>query len=103
MRPDLLEKRSQFPSSLGNIAETGGLSGKPLEQRSTQIVKYINSATEGKMPIIGVGGIDDVESASRKMDAGAKLVQIYTGSVYRGPFTPKVIARGLANRNAEWV
>ena len=94
---------TQFPPALNNIAETGGLSGKPLEKRSTQIVKYINSATEGKMPIIGVGGIHDVESASRKMDAGARLIQIYTGFVYRGPFTPKVIARGLANRNAEWV
>lgn len=94
---------TKFPFHLSDMGETGGLSGKPLEKRSTQIVKYIHSATEGKLPIVGVGGIYDVESASRKMDAGAKLIQIYTGFVYRGPFTPKVIARGLANRNAEWI
>lgn len=83
--------------------EKGGLSGKPLAKRSTEIVRYIHRATEGKLTIIGVGGIDDVTSASQKMDAGAQLVQIYTGFVYRGPSLPKTIAQGLAVRNEEWV
>ena len=93
--------RGLSPDAIGK--ETGGLSGKPLESLSNATVKYIYRVTEGKLPIIGVGGIDDLESAERKINAGAHLVQLYTGFVYRGPFLPKVIAQGLASRDAEWI
>ena len=94
-RPPLLHDKKPL--------QTGGLSGKPLEALATHIIKYIYHTTEGKLPIIGVGGIDDVESAERKIDAGARLVQLYTGLIYRGPSLPKTIAQALAPRHAEWI
>jgi dihydroorotate dehydrogenase len=75
-------------SSLSNPrwrGEEGGMSGKPLADRSTGIIKSISRKTEGKLPIIGVGGIFTHEDVQAKLDAGAKLVQVYTGFVYRGP------------------
>ena len=86
------------PAAFAGEKETGGLSGKPLQQRSTAIINYIARATHGRLPIIGVGGIDDVVSAAEKMDAGATLVQIYTGMIFKGPFLPANLARGLVDR-----
>ncbi len=63
----------------------GGLSGKPLTQRSTEVIAYIHSKSGGKIPIIGVGGIHSSSNASEKMQAGAGLVQLYTGFIYEGP------------------
>src|SRR2546423_855220 len=60
-------------------AETGGLSGKPLRQRSTEVIRYLYQRTGGKLPIIGVGGIFNAEDAWKKITAGASLIQIYTG------------------------
>lgn len=80
------------------VNEVGGLSGAPLLERSTEIVGYISRATAGRLPIIGVGGITDVEGAARKLDAGACLVQVYTGMIYRGPFFAAELARGLVER-----
>lgn len=91
------------PGRLAEAGQDGGLSGKPLQKPSTDIIKYISRATGGKLPIIGVGGIDDPESAAEKLDAGASLVQIYTSFVYRGPFIARDLARGLATRQREWV
>ncbi|MFP6855057.1 MAG: quinone-dependent dihydroorotate dehydrogenase [Opitutales bacterium] len=82
--------------------ESGGLSGLPLRPRSTQIINYAYRATEGKLPIIGVGGVDDPVSAGEKMDSGASLVQIYTGLVYKGPFVARVIAKALGSRTRRW-
>jgi dihydroorotate dehydrogenase len=82
----------------GNVGQAGGLSGKPLRNHSTQIISYISRATNGRLPIIGAGGITDTESASEKLDAGATLVQLYTGLIYRGPFFAAELARGLADR-----
>lgn len=65
--------------------EAGGLSGKPLFPLSIEIVKKIADRTNEKIPIIGVGGIDSVERAKQMIDAGASLVQIYTGMIYQGP------------------
>lgn len=65
--------------------ETGGLSGAPLRARSTEMIGRIYQQTGGKLPIIGVGGIMDADGAREKLDAGASLVQVYTGLVYRGP------------------
>jgi dihydroorotate dehydrogenase len=69
-----------------------------LRQRSTEIVNFIARATQGRLPIIGVGGITDVAGAAEKLDAGACLVQIYTGMIYRGPFFAAELARALKDR-----
>lgn len=86
------------PGFFGTVNEAGGLSGAPLRHRSTEIVNYISRATQGRLPIIAVGGITDVTSAGEKLDAGATLVQIYTGMIYRGPFFAAELARGLVDR-----
>lgn len=65
--------------------EAGGLSGRPLGERSTQMIQKIYRRTEGKLPVIGVGGIMRPADAREKLDAGATLVQLYTGLVYEGP------------------
>ncbi len=86
------------PGPFAAVQETGGLSGAPLRRRSTQIINYIARATHGRLPIIGVGGITDAASAGEKLDAGATLVQVYSGMIYRGPFFAAELARGLADR-----
>ncbi|MCP5094571.1 MAG: quinone-dependent dihydroorotate dehydrogenase [Chloroflexi bacterium] len=68
-----------------NRGETGGLSGRPLRQRSTEIITYIHRQTMGKLPIIGVGGIQTAADVREKLDAGATLVQLYTSLIYEGP------------------
>jgi dihydroorotate dehydrogenase len=75
--------------------ETGGLSGLPLRSLSTEMVRKIVQRTAGKLPVIGVGGISDAASAREKLDAGATLVQVYTGMIYRGPALIQEILRGL--------
>ncbi len=65
--------------------ETGGLSGKPLTQRSTEVIGYLHKKSKGTFPIIGVGGIHSPEDAMEKLKAGASLVQLYTGFIYEGP------------------
>jgi dihydroorotate dehydrogenase len=79
-------------------AEAGGLSGAPLRARSTEVVRYVARATGGKLPIIGVGGITDILSAAEKLDAGATLVQLYSGLIYRGPFFAARLAWALDDR-----
>jgi len=91
------------PGALATANEAGGLSGKPLTARSLEIVNYISRATEGKLPIIGVGGIMEPHDATRMMDAGASLVQVYTGWVYRGPFFPAKVAAAIAPRQRSWI
>jgi dihydroorotate dehydrogenase len=81
-------------SLLGAIGR-GGLSGRPLEARSTHLVRYIHRQTGGELPNIGVGGIFSAEDAYRKILAGASLIQIYTGLVYEGPSLVDRIKRGL--------
>jgi dihydroorotate dehydrogenase len=65
--------------------EVGGLSGKPLTQRSTEVISYLSRKSNGSFPIIGVGGIHSAEDAIEKLNAGASLVQLYTGFIYEGP------------------
>lgn len=86
------------PGFFAQVSEAGGLSGAPLRRRSTEIINYIARATHGRLPIIGVGGITDAASAAEKLDAGATLIQLYTGLIYRGPFFPADLARALADR-----
>jgi len=79
-------------------AETGGLSGRPLAQKSTRIIRHIYRQTGGKLPIIGVGGIFDADDAWKKMVAGASLLQIYTALVFRGPGVVSEIVDGIRAR-----
>ncbi len=74
----------------------GGLSGKPVRDRSTEIIRYISKKSKGKFPIIGVGGIHSAKDAIEKLDAGASLVQIYTGFIYEGPALVKRINKEIA-------
>lgn len=67
------------------VNETGGLSGKPLTKRSTEVIRYLSQKSGGSFPIIGVGGIHSEEDAIEKLEAGAALVQLYTGFIYEGP------------------
>lgn len=84
--------------------EAGGLSGGGfIRKRSTDVINYIYKATDGKLPIIGVGGIDSVESAGEKIDAGASMVQLYTGWVYRGPFFARELAKALKSKGEDWI
>jgi dihydroorotate dehydrogenase len=76
----------------------GGLSGKPLSQRSTEVIRYIHQKSKGAFPIMGVGGIDSVEDALEKLDAGATLLQIYTGFIYEGPMLNKRINKAILTR-----
>jgi len=75
--------------------EAGGISGKPVRERSTEVIKYICQQSQGQIPIIGVGGIFTAEDAWDKITAGACLVQIYTGWVYQGPGMIRRILQGL--------
>jgi dihydroorotate dehydrogenase len=79
-------------------AETGGLSGRPLRARSTEVVRHLYRQTKGTLPIIGVGGIFDADDAWEKIAAGASLIQIYTGLVYEGPGIARQIVSGLISR-----
>ncbi|SCY95875.1 quinone-dependent dihydroorotate dehydrogenase [Flavobacterium caeni] len=68
-----------------NKTETGGLSGKPLTKRSTEVIRFLSEKSNKAFPIIGVGGIHTAEDAIEKLEAGASLVQLYTGFIYEGP------------------
>jgi dihydroorotate dehydrogenase len=78
-------------------AEAGGLSGRPLTERARKIVHFVHQETAGRLPIIGVGGILEPDDATRMFDAGAALVQLYTGFIYRGPGLVRAAAHAYAN------
>ncbi len=81
---------------ISKIDEAGGLSGRPLTQRSTDVISQIYRYSKGKLPIIGVGGIFNAEDAFAKIAAGASLLQAYTGFVYGGPSFASDVTTGLA-------
>ena len=80
-----------------NRNEKGGLSGAPIYDRSNEVISFISKCTNGKLPIIGVGGISSVDQAIEKIKAGAHLIQIYTGLIYEGPGFIKRINKELLN------
>ncbi len=83
-----------------NQLEAGGLSGKPLTKRSTEVIRFLSENSNKSFPIIGVGGIHTAEDAIEKLNAGASLVQLYTGFIYEGPSLVKAINRKiLSQRN----
>lgn len=81
--------------SAGVANETGGLSGRPLRDFSNQCIRHIAKQTEGKVPVVGVGGVFTAEDAYEKLKLGASLVQSYTGFVYEGPLFARKINQGL--------
>jgi dihydroorotate dehydrogenase len=81
-------------------AQAGGLSGRPLAGRARAVVAFVTRETRGAMPVIGVGGIMTADDAERMVDAGASLVQVYTGLIFRGPGLVHDINRRLAHRPA---
>jgi len=86
-----LTTSSERVSAIGN----GGLSGAPVRARATEVIRYLHRQSEGSLKIIGVGGIDSPASAREKLDAGASLLQVYSGMVYAGPGLVKQINKDL--------
>jgi dihydroorotate dehydrogenase len=78
-----------------NKSEMGGLSGKPLTKRSTEVIRFLSEKSNKSFPIIGVGGIHSAEDAMEKLHAGASLVQLYTGFIYEGPALVKAINKKI--------
>ncbi|MEQ9188873.1 MAG: quinone-dependent dihydroorotate dehydrogenase [Cryomorphaceae bacterium] len=87
--------RTNLRSSNFLTAQAGGLSGVPVKSKTTDVIRHIHQASDGSIPIIGVGGIHSAEDALEKLDAGASLVQIYTGFIYEGPGLIKQINKRL--------
>lgn len=86
-----LETSNEEIEKIGN----GGLSGKPVQDRSTEVISYLHKKSNGAFPIIGVGGIDGPDAAKAKLAAGATLIQVYSGFVYHGPELVKKINKAL--------
>ncbi|MDR9414734.1 MAG: quinone-dependent dihydroorotate dehydrogenase [Gracilimonas sp.] len=90
-------KGLKTPGRIISKIGTGGLSGKAIQERSTEVVRWLHEITEGQKPIVGVGGIDDADAAIKKLEAGASLIQIYTGMIYKGPGLVRNLKKGLRN------
>ena len=91
--------RANLNTSNQRIEEmgAGGLSGQPVKQRSTEVIRYLKERSNHQLTIIGVGGIAHPEDAIQKLKAGASLVQIYSGLVYEGPTIVKNINKAIVN------
>ncbi len=87
--------REGLKSEATMVQEAGGLSGKPLRARSTEVIAYLSEKSKNQFPIIGVGGIYSAEDAIEKLQAGASLVQIYSGFIYEGPTLIKKINQAI--------
>ena len=87
--------RDGLRSDASLLKQDGGVSGKPLTKRSTEVIKYLSERSHRSFPIIGVGGIHSAEDAIEKLEAGASLVQVYTGFIYKGPALISQICKGL--------
>lgn len=96
----LARPQSSHPSVQKLCAETGGLSGRPLARRSTEVIRHLYRQTRGRLTLIGVGGIFNADDAWEKITAGAALVQVYSGMVYQGPGIAQSIVSGLKARLA---
>jgi Dihydroorotate dehydrogenase len=80
-----------------NRNEKGGLSGRPLSKKSTDIISFLSQKSNKSFPIIGVGGVHSPQDAIEKLEAGADLIQLYTGFIYEGPGIAKKINQSLIN------
>lgn len=97
----LARPESPSPGTRSLYGETGGLSGRPLARRSTEVIRHLHRQTRGRIPVIGVGGIFNAADAWEKITAGASLIQVYSGMVYQGPGIARAIVTGLRQRLAE--
>ncbi|MEO1012482.1 MAG: quinone-dependent dihydroorotate dehydrogenase [Bacteroidota bacterium] len=93
-------KRKGLKSDLVQTEERGGLSGKPLNDRSTYVIRFLAERSHKAFPIIGVGGVHSPEDALEKLEAGADLIQLYTGFIYEGPSLVKRINQAILEKNA---
>lgn len=93
--------REGLKSKENLVQEMGGLSGKPVTRRSTEVIRYLSQKSNKSFPIIGVGGIHSPEDAIEKLEAGASLIQIYTGFIYEGPALASKINRALVIKNSQ--
>ena len=98
IRRDALTTRTIAATGKSVTEEPGGISGAPVTQRSTEVIRLIYQHTQGNLPIIGVGGIFNADDAWAKITAGASLLQTYTGWVYEGPALVKSVLSGLSTR-----
>jgi dihydroorotate dehydrogenase len=89
-----LQEPKESLHEIGN----GGLSGKPLRQRANDVVKYIHQQNQSRFTIVGVGGIDSVESALERLHSGADLIQVYSGLIYQGPHLIKKVKKALLDQ-----
>ncbi len=89
----------QTPSAEVEALGAGGISGKPLTKRSTEVIRYIHDQSKGTIPMIAVGGIHSAKDALDKLDAGATLVQLYSGFIYEGPGLVKEINQALIKQS----
>ncbi|MBK1989281.1 quinone-dependent dihydroorotate dehydrogenase [Sphaerospermopsis aphanizomenoides BCCUSP55] len=96
LKTQIIEKTGKTPQE-----EAGGISGAPLRDRSTEVIRFIYQQTQGQIPIIGVGGIFTAEDAWEKITAGASLIQVYTGWIYEGPMMVRRILAGLLTKLEE--
>jgi dihydroorotate dehydrogenase len=101
IRRDILKTQRIEATGKSVSEEAGGISGAPLRQRSTEVIRFIYQETQGKLPIIGVGGIFTAEDAWEKITAGASVIQVYTGWVYEGPWMVRRILEGLLHKLKE--
>ena len=93
-----LREGLETPKAVLETIGMGGLSGQPIKSKSTEVIRYLSQKSQKAFPIIGVGGIHSAQDALEKIEAGADLVQIYTGFVYEGPALIKRINKALINR-----
>jgi len=87
-----------YPEDQIQKVGAGGLSGQPLRERATEVIRYIHEKSNGSIPIIGVGGIMSKEDALEKLEAGASLIQLYTGFIYEGPALVKAINKEILRK-----
>ena len=98
IRRDMLKTQIVKATGKSVTEEAGGISGAPVRQRSTEVIRFIHQQTQGQLPIIGVGGIFTAEDAWEKITAGASLIQVYTGWVYEGPWMVRRVLKGLLQK-----
>ncbi len=101
IRRDMLKTQIIEATGKPVTEEAGGISGAPVRQRSTEVIRFIYQQTQGQLPIIGVGGIFTAEDAWEKITAGASLIQVYTGWIYEGPWMVRRILQGLLQKLKE--
>lgn len=98
IRRDILKTKVLQETGKSIEDEAGGISGLPVKERATEVIRFIYRETEGNLPIIGVGGIFNAADAWEKIIAGASILQVYTGWIYEGPWMVKGVLSGLLDR-----